>query len=498
MRALFNAPLLLGTALAFSLLITSAGCGDDENGTGDGDTSTDGETTTETGTATTDTSVDTTDTLDTGVPGDTVEDTADTTGPLNYCTDVPEPNIARDPSNCSAVGGALNIYDIQDSECPDYPIPFPVGTQGEFVELSNVVVTGTFGDTMFVQDPEGGAFSGLTVFNNSVPIDDLVPGTVINIEGDYSEFFENTQLYLRDFTIVSQGGAPPAPYIPAHPAHIATNGAVAEMMEGVLVRVENLVTIHTRPDCPQDFGEFAVDCGVRIDDMAEGLWDARLGDTFTSITGPLVYAFGNFKIEPRTAADIVWTEKGQSSAISKCIASECNAPAELAGTKEVIISEHMPDPFGDDTNKEWIEFHNPGALPVNINGWAIRDCGDQSFILNGPNLTIAGGGYLVIGMSSNFNANGGVGIDLAYGFEFYLPNTVGAVLLYNGSDMNAQLVDQMRYSRFEDWADIFRAGHSLERKNLTGDGTVPSNWDTGDSEFGDGNFGTPGETNDAR
>lgn len=411
---------------------------------------------------------------------------------------IPEPNVVPDPNNCSPTGGALNVFDLQDPDCPDHIFPEPVGTPGVYVELEGLVITANFGDTFFAQDPRGGPYSGITIFAHGLYRDEAIPGKIVNITGNYSEFFENTQVYLLEMDFVGETFVP-LPFEALHPSHLATNGPLAEMFESVLVKVVDVGTTHTQPDCPFDFGEFEVTGGLRIDDMGHR-WGARLGDRFASIMGPLTFSFGNHKIEPRNVNDIAPITVGNPNAISKCIANECQAPAELTGTRQVIVNEIMADPFGSDTNQEWIELYNPGSTPVDIQGWQIRDCATQALTLRGPNLTIPSRGYLVVGMSSNAAANGGVDVDLAYGnSSFYMSNTVGSVLLYDGPGLDANLIDQTRYSRFEDWSSVFRSGHSIERRSATSDGTVPTGWARAKTAYGEaGNYGTPGKRNDAR
>ncbi len=86
-------------------------------------------------------------------------------------------------------------------------------------------------------------------------------------------------------------------------------------------------------------------------------------------------------------------------------------------------------------------------------------------------------------------------MDLSYGLDgFYLPNTVGSVILFDGTTDLANVVDQARYSRFDEWESVFVTGHSLERTSPTSDGTKPTSWEPSQSPFGTGeNFGTPGE-----
>ena len=58
----------------------------------------------------------------------------------------------------------------------------------------------------------------------------------------------------------------------------------------------------------------------------------------------------------------------------------------------------MQDPaFVRDTAGEWFEVSNPGAVPIDINGWTIRDDGqDLHVIANGGPLVVAAGGALVL------------------------------------------------------------------------------------------------------
>lgn len=433
------------------------------------------------------------DALDDTLPDPGAPDVTPDEGPAE--PDIPEPDVTPLFGNCSEPGGGVNIYDLQDPQCPDHFDPEPVGTPGVYVELTGVIVTAAFGDTVFVQEPAGGPYSGIAIFTHGIFTGDLSPGDILDVQGNYSEFFENSQIYLEDWTVTGSTDAP-EPYVPAHPQHISTEGELGELFEGVLVRVENVETIHTQPDCPHDYGEWTVSGGLRIDDMGVK-WAARLGDQFESVTGPLNYSFGNFKIEPRFESDIAWTVKGSEGAISKCIAAECSVDASVPGSKAIVVNEMMPDPAGTDSGQEWIELYNPGDAPVDIAGWEIRDCGDQAWPITGADTVIGPGEYFVVGMNANPNSNGEVPVDVAYGQAFYMPNTVGSVLIYDGSGPTAKLVDQTRYSRFDPW-DQMQAGHSLERITPLSDGTLPESWATGQGTWGPSeNEGTPGGPNSA-
>jgi hypothetical protein len=483
--------------LVTSLCILAVACGDLNSGSGDatGDTIPVADTDSP---ADTDVATDTDPTPDT-VTGTDTEPAADTNPGTD--TEPPPPPVIPPPevepvfANCSEPGGDRNIYDIQDPQCPDHISPEPIGNPGVAVAFSGVIVTAVFGDTFFVQEAAGGPYSGIAIYSHGLNTSDLKPGDVIDVTGNYSEYFDNSQVHLDTWTVTGQTPVP-APYVAEHPAHLATNGAASEMFEGVLVKVVDVETIHTKPDCPHDYGEFMVSFELRIDNMGYK-WDARLADQFTSITGPLHYTFGNFKIEPRTEADIVWTEKGGGSAVSKCIAGDCHELPETPGTKTVVINEIMPDPYGEDTGQEWFEVYNPTSSPVSLDGWVVRDCGSQKMTIAGADVVVPAGGYLVLGQNANATTNGGVPVDYAYGTAFFLANTIGSVLLYDGGLPTSKLVDQIRFSRFEPW-EVCKVGASLERTSATSNGTLPESWKTATQTFGPTeNKGTPGKKNSA-
>jgi len=437
------------------------------------------------------------------VPADTAEpmdiapaltdtEEADTTPPPPV---IPPPTVEPLFANCSPPGGSRNIYDIQDPQCPDHISPEPIGSPGVNIALANVIVTAVFGDTFFVQEENGGPYSGIAIYSHGLNTSELQLGDRVDVTGNYSEYFDNSQVHLETWSVISSGAIPEA-YGIDHPAHIATNGPISELFEGVLVRVSDVSTIHTKPDCPHDYGEFMVTSQLRIDNMGV-VWDARLGDVFSSITGPLHYTFGEFKLEPRFDADLAWTEKGGTSALSKCVAGDCHELPETLGSQQVIINEIMADPYGEDTGQEWFELYNPTDQPVSIDGWQVRDCAAQELTIVGANLIVAPKGYLVIGQNSNTTTNGGVPVDYAYGNAFFLANTIGSILLYDSALPTAVLVDQTRFSRFEPW-DVLQVGASIERISPTHNGTQPTSWKTATQTFGSTeNKGTPGKKNTA-
>jgi predicted extracellular nuclease len=183
-------------------------------------------------------------------------------------------------------------------------------TDGSGVIITDVVVTSplTFDGTgFFVEEPEGGEYSGIYVYNYNGDTDPaaITVGDVVTITGTYSEFNGGSEVTIDASTAVavtSSGAALPAPVEIADPAAIATDGADAARYEGVLVHVTD-VTVTVATDT---YGEFTVTGSLLVGSIFfETALSPAVDTVYTSITAPLNYSFYDSKLEPRTAADLV-------------------------------------------------------------------------------------------------------------------------------------------------------------------------------------------------
>ena len=198
-----------------------------------------------------------------------------------------------DDTDCDA-----SIYGIQQGQFP----------QDSEVTMTEVVVTSPItpdGGGFFVQEPLGGEWSGIFVFN-SEPGDpvNVSAGDLVTITGTYTEVSGLSEISIPGGSAVTVQGSASVPAAAiVIPADIATGGTLAENYEGVLVEVNNVTVIDTNPDFPNDYGEFMVTGNLRVDDL---FYDADpLPTSFVSITGPLYFSFGDFKLVPRSAADLL-------------------------------------------------------------------------------------------------------------------------------------------------------------------------------------------------
>lgn len=196
------------------------------------------------------------------------------------------------------VGQEVTIYDIQQGNVES----------GTRVELKQVIVTSgmTAEDFagFFIQEPDGGAYSGIYVFITGEATGEITPqvGDVVNLSGEYDEYYELSEIKLTavgDYEIIDSVPEPAAEVLPTSEL---TNAATAEQWEGVLVRVEDVEV--TNDDLGHN--EFEVTGGLPVDDLffPEGQSpEPPLGAHFDSITGPFTYTWETYKICPRDGDD---------------------------------------------------------------------------------------------------------------------------------------------------------------------------------------------------
>lgn len=214
-----------------------------------------------------------------------------------------------DPTTSDPTGGnvAATIYDIQMGVHPDKT----------YVDVTDVVVTSPFvtndkgAGYFFVAEAPGGEYSGIQVYvfadiAAELLAADKLPaiGDKVNVSGQYTEFFDFSQITLAKTDNLTITGTAPVPAADVvAPADIATGGAKAENYEGCLVEVKD-VTVTTAVE----FGEFGVTGGLLVDDfffVPNPGPQPAMGAAFSSIKGLLGYSFENFKLYPRSFDDLV-------------------------------------------------------------------------------------------------------------------------------------------------------------------------------------------------
>jgi hypothetical protein len=211
--------------------------------------------------------------------------------------------------NPGPTGCALSIKTIRDPNDPDHPAPgTPVTVQGVWVTAVRPDMGGSRG--FHIQEDPSAPYSAIFVYTGG-DSPGVQVGDVVDVSGVYEEFFEFSEISGPTVTVVENGSLPFDPLV-VDPADVATGGSQAEELESMLLRVEDVAITVQNPDDPDDFDEFEVTGGLRIDDgVADGEIDSGLnndtctvGAGFDAIVGVLAYSFENTKLQPRGPEDV--------------------------------------------------------------------------------------------------------------------------------------------------------------------------------------------------
>lgn len=148
----------------------------------------------------------------------------------------------------------------------------------------------------FVEEPEGGPWSGIFVYDPSgAAPSDLFPGDELTITGVPAEYYDMTEIGATEIMRTGTCEPIPAPSV-VDSCDVAAPGPLAESYESVLIQVLGPVVTDIIIMC----GQFEVDHCLWIDCEVPGI---ELGDTFDSIAGILIYSYGGFKINPGDCSD---------------------------------------------------------------------------------------------------------------------------------------------------------------------------------------------------
>lgn len=266
-----------------------------------------------------------------------------------------------DPGTPDAPGGdgpvgpvEARVQDIQNDTMP----------KGTAVTIKGVVVVAidAFGarrGELWVQDPAGGAFSGIKVFNApAAQTATLTPGDLVDIAGAQKDEFallddktgravtELKPAAAGTMTITKKGrGTVPAPEmvdaaaISAMPK--AAREAEWEKWEGVLITVKNarqIAELRTFGDMAADQSEFRITGVARVQSSLVALpEDNDFGVCYDRITGIGDYVFNDLVL-PRSADDIAAGGVDCLPFATNVVAVQTTPNSEGASLKDVFVT----------------------------------------------------------------------------------------------------------------------------------------------------------------
>ncbi len=178
-----------------------------------------------------------------------------------------------------------------------------------------------------------------------------------------------------------------------------------------------------------------------------------------------------------------------------CANGQCVPPVRPELEGDLLITEILSRPAGDEGLAEWIEIHNPGPQALNLDGCRLSDASvDDTLIDAGGVLLVPAGGFVVLGRSGDPLENGGLLPDHVYS-GFILANRADEVLLTCGDT----LIDGVAYDDREGWPAAPGRTMSLDPANLDATANdAPAAWCAAAEadRYGDErNAGTPGTAN---
>lgn len=263
-----------------------------------------------------------------------------------------------------------------------------------------IVTTPQATNGFFIEEPEGGGYSGVYVYAPDLAPATVEVGDLIDIQAKVMEYDDGsgatrTELDLSraaDLTIHGTATVPDAALLSnADLNDVAQNAAALEPFEGVLVRLSG-GAVAVPPD---QYSEWLVTNGTtsdqaRIDDLFYRPVTINPGDTFDSITGVLDWSFSRYKVEPRMASDVPGYAAAPCTTADKCVGDL--HPGDL------VITELMYNPspaVGTDDGNEWVEIYNPTANSIDLNGLVFED-GNPSTGRIRDSVVVAAGDYAVL------------------------------------------------------------------------------------------------------
>jgi hypothetical protein len=183
----------------------------------------------------------------------------------------------------------LSIYQIQFTENASGDSPY----NNQSVRTTGVVTAVSY-NSFFIQDGQG-AWNGIYIYSPNYASNVQI-GNSVEVLGTVMEYENNTQISnLSACNVISTGESLPEPNI------ITAAQANTEPYESTLVEVQNATCV----ELPNDYGEWIINDGddIKIDDFLFS-YTPSLNYTY-SVTGPVSFAYGSFRIYPRNESDII-------------------------------------------------------------------------------------------------------------------------------------------------------------------------------------------------
>jgi hypothetical protein len=226
---------------------------------------------------------------------------ADTSGPDAEVGPLPD----ADASEVGPGPELTSIFSMQSSLESITCVDASIQTINSGITVEGVVAVARYDSSpkvwgYIISDaPGAGSSIVLAVTKDSGLDGNWAVGTQLRITGAYEEFFCNSEVIADAVEVLGTAVAPGPVTI-----SVADFKAASESWEGVLVTIEGAIKVTS----VNDMGELSTDAGFVIDD---DILDAAIAPqpavntVYSKATGVIMWAFGNYRLQIRTMADLV-------------------------------------------------------------------------------------------------------------------------------------------------------------------------------------------------
>ena len=320
---------------------------------------------------------------------------------------------------------------------------YPSPENGNNVTVEGII-TAVSSSRFYIQDGPD-AWDGIYVYNSTVMPSE---GDEINITAEVNEYYGLTQLLnVASSTTLSSGNDLYAPIVITTGDLSGGCAATAELYEGLLVKIENVVVTQAA----DNYGQWFIDDGSGACEVEDSFfaYSPVVDDTLSAVIGVVSYGYGEYELNPRDEDDIILS----------------NPPLEIP---ELKINEFLAatdqccdDGYGE--MEDFIEIFNPGTENVDIGGlWITDNLSDVSnweqIPTTDPSITtVAAGGHIVIWADKDQSSQGILHTDdiklSAGGEQIGIIFISGTDTVFVDSLTFGAQTDDISYGRYPDGSD---------------------------------------------
>ncbi|MDP6611099.1 MAG: lamin tail domain-containing protein [Candidatus Marinimicrobia bacterium] len=334
-----------------------------------------------------------------------------------------------------------NIQTATDAGSGDDCYPSPEDGNNVTVEG---IITAVSSSRFYIQDGPD-VWDGIYVYDSTVMPSE---GDEINITAEVNEYYGLTQLLnVASSITLSSGNDLYSPIVITTGDLSGGCAATAELYEGLLVKIENVVVTQAA----DNYGQWFIDDGSGACEVEDSFfaYSPVVDDTLSAVIGVVSYGYSEYELNPRDEDDIILSDP----------------PLEIP---ELKINEFLAatdqccdDGYGE--MEDFIEIYNSGTDAVDIGGlWITDDLTDvgiweQIPTTDATTTTVAAGGHIVIWADKDQSSQGILHTDdiklSADGEDIGLIFISGTDTIFVDSLSFGAQTDDISYGRYPDGSD---------------------------------------------